>query len=177
MCGCDYAAKDWGSYYRPGSYCWIGFPLHVTESSIWTLHWPIKCLRGLVKNLLAVSRWGVLGWAWLWSVTEVTLKQAEEREIIDGKSLVVSPKHRQNNSQAYIPITFPCKQKDYNTHARADLTYLPYFVCGLNFNGCLHMFLYVYGVELGKWLLAHCLPKGSCFFFITSPLSINLQRV
>lgn len=32
MCGCDYAAKNWGSYYLLGSYRWIGFPLHVTRS-------------------------------------------------------------------------------------------------------------------------------------------------
>lgn len=163
-------SRSLGKLLRPGSYCGAGFPLHVAGSSIWTPHWPIKCLRGLVKNLLAVSRWGVLGWAWLWSVTEVTFKQAEEREIIDGKSLVVSQKHRQNNSQAYIPITFPCIQKDYNTHARTALTlhtYLPLCVAWISY------VLYAYGVKLGKWLLAHCLQKGSCFFFITPPPPLN----
>lgn len=74
-------------------------------------------LKGLVRNLLAVSRWGVPGWVWLWSVTEVTLEWAEERETIDGESSVLSPKHRQNSSQASSRITFPWIQRDNNTHA------------------------------------------------------------
>lgn len=155
----------------------VGLDSHSTlqgaESSIWALQWPIKCLKGLVRNLLAVSRWGVLGWAWLWSATEMTLEQAEERETIDGKSSVLSPIHRHTFTLLFHThkgitmhmhtLCWPC-----------TLCVWPEFQPEI-YKHCFHMFLYVYVVQLGKWLWAH--RRELVAFSLLSPISINLQFI
>lgn len=54
----------------------------VMKSSIWAQRWPIKCLKGLVRNLLAVRRWGVLEWVTLicdWGDLRTSLRAWDNR--------------------------------------------------------------------------------------------------
>lgn len=153
----------------------VGLDCHSTlqeaESSIWAQQWPIKSLKGLVRNLLAVSRWGVLGWAWLWSVTEVTLEQAEERETIDDKSC--PPQKKINKKKHVFTLLFhTCAGITMHTLPRPHKRCVwPEFQPKI-YKHCFHMFLYVCAVRLGKWLLAYSVQEGVCFLFITfSPLN------
>lgn len=120
--------------------------LQEAESSIWARQCPIKCLKGLVRNLLAVSRCGVLGWAWLWSVTEVTLEQAEERETTDGKSSVFIPK---TQTQAFTLLFHAYKGKQCTYTHWPPYCVWPEFKLEI-YKHCFHMFLYVHAVKLGK---------------------------
>lgn len=63
-------------YNQPASFLWTRLFLCVSRSGLWAQRQPIKCLKGLVRNFLAVSRWGVLEWVLLSSATEVIWEQA-----------------------------------------------------------------------------------------------------
>lgn len=114
-----------GSYYHPsslnpGSYCWIELP--VGASSIWALQWPIKFLKGLVRNLLAVSRWGVQGRGWLWSVTEVTSDKAGERETVGGRSSVyLLNMDRITHHHTYALLFHACSRISMHVHIKLTL--------------------------------------------------------